>query len=193
MRSWYQSKVHEDIKVLVSHEEESFDLIREVIRAHNPQMIIELGTAYYGLTLILHEAAPSVPLYTFDKYCGRLHLSRTKRKINKEQLEHIFRKAFNRNVHFIIGDVIAQKSELLLALINMPVRKLLYCDNGKKEREIVYYGSALGSGDVLGVHDWRLEVNPERPIIKETLAHFTPLFINGLFRAKGLTTRFFVR
>ncbi len=66
MRNWYHSKFHKGIKAISSHEEASSSLIQSVVSSYKPELMIELGTAYYGLTLVFHEACPNVPLFTFD-------------------------------------------------------------------------------------------------------------------------------
>ena len=191
MRNWYQSIYYGDIKALISHEEKSFKLIRHAVINHQPEMMIELGTAYYGLTLLLHECDRSIPLYTFDKYCGRSWLSKAKHRISRDDADFIFRNAFNDNVTFIIGDVIHQSSPIVASLAEKPIKKLLYCDNGKKEKEMELYGPLLNKGDLMGVHDWLLEVDPDK--MGHVLDQFEEHEVNKEMEEKGLLTRFFIK
>jgi len=190
-RCYYYSRCHYDMKVVLSHEEESIDLIIDLVKRENPQMIVELGTAYYGLTLLLHECNRKTPLFTFDRYDARLYLGRTKGMTNKAELEHVFRKGFTGWVTFVNADVIWRKNIFLTALLNIPRKKLLYCDNGKKVREVIYYAPELNTGDILGIHDWGTEVNPEK--IEKPLLDYEPHPINELFETKSLTSRFFIK
>jgi hypothetical protein len=184
MRNFYYSEDVYDLKALTSHEEESFPLIQSVVKEGNFQLIVELGSAYYGMTLLFHECNRKTPLFTFDRYDARLYMSRARRKVSKEEVEILLKRGF-------IADLVEKRNLFLISLLNISVKKLLYCDNGKKDREISYYGPELNSGDVLGVHDWKTEVNPDE--IKDTLELFKPLHINKAFKEKQLLSRFFVK
>lgn len=190
-RSIYYSRNCYDVKVVVSHEPESLGLIIDFVEKEKPKMIVELGTAYYGLTLLLHECNIKTPLFTFDKFDARIYLGKTKGLTTKKELEHVFKSGFNSFVTFVIGDVIWRKNLFLIALLKTPKRKLLYCDNGKKERELSYYATELLSGDILGVHDWGTEVRPDK--VKNILKDFEPCAINKTFEEKKLLTRFFIK
>ena len=134
MRNFYQSKYREDFKALIMHEVESFDLIQNMVREEKFKFMVELGTLYYGLTLVLHEANRKIPLFTFDSMDARTSLRRAKKKVTKEDLEHTLKWGFGRRVTFIKTDVISKKSILLMSLVARPERKLLLgllnvCDN----------------------------------------------------------------
>jgi hypothetical protein len=191
MRNFYYSEDVYDLKALTSHEEESFPLIQSVVKEGNFQLIVELGSAYYGMTLLFHECNRKTPLFTFDRYDARLYMSRARRKVSKEEVEILLKRGFGSRVSFVIADLVEKRNLFLISLLNISVKKLLYCDNGKKDREISYYGPELNSGDVLGVHDWKTEVNPDE--IKDTLELFKPLHINKAFKEKQLLSRFFVK
>ena len=147
MRNWYYSKRVKGMKALISHEEDSFDIIQKVIRDDKFKVIVELGTFYYGLTLLLHEANPEALLFTFDSMDARTNLYRARKKITREDLEYLIKYGFGKRVSFIRSDVIGRKNIMLSALLKQPHKKLLYCDNGNKDREICYYGKVLNKGD----------------------------------------------
>lgn len=192
-RTYYYSRDCYDVKAVISHEEESIDLIIDFVTKEKPSMIVELGTAFYGLTLLLHECNRNTPLFTFDRYDPRLssNLKKAKGLTTKAELEKVFQKGFSGWVTFINADVIWRKNPFLIALLRMPRRKLLYCDNGNKQREINYYATELYKDDILGVHDWGTEVHPEK--IQHVIEDFKPCEINRTFEEKELTTRFFYK
>jgi hypothetical protein len=183
------------MKALISHEEESFDIIQDVVSRskHNFKFIVELGTFYYGLTLLLHEAAPKLPLFTFDLMDPRTSLSRAKRRLTREDLDYIYNWGFGKRVNFVRGDVVDRKNIMLVSLLERPERKLFYCDNGNKNREVCYYGKLLAPEDVMGVHDWRTEVDPEVEGVKEVLEMFREHPVNEDLRNKNCLTRFFIK
>jgi cephalosporin hydroxylase len=192
VRNWYNSKVYSDLKALISHEVESFDLIERVVKEFKPQFIVELGSAFYGLTLLLHECNRSTPIFTFDLVDPLLNQYRSKGRVKREDVEHLL-KAFRKSVNFIKGDVIDKKNKFLIALLKMSERKLFYSDNGNKEREIVYYAPYLNKGDLLGVHDWGTEVDPSKSEIRKVLSLFDPHYLNQEFQDRKLLTRFFIK
>jgi len=193
MRNWYESKRVKGLKALISHELDSFPIIQKVVRDSKFKVIVELGTFYYGLTLLLHEADPKATLFTFDNMDARTSLVRAKGKVTKEDLEFLINHGFGKRVSFIRSDVIDRKNIMLSALLERPEKKLLYCDNGNKDREICYYGKLLNKGDVMGVHDWGYEVHPENPCVKEVLDMFRGHPANTHLKLKSCTTRFFIK
>jgi hypothetical protein len=193
MRNWYYSKYRKDVKALISHEEGSFDLIQSVVKEGEFKFMVELGSFYYGLTLLLHEANRKIPLFTFDSMDARMSLTRSKGRVTKADLEYLLMWGFGKRVTFIRGDIIDKKSIILMSLLPIPGKKLLYCDNGNKDREICYYGKLLNIGDVMGVHDWGYEVHPQDGSVKNVLDLFNGLPINHEFEKDGLTSRFFVK
>lgn len=194
MRNWYQSKRLDWLKLPISHEVESFEIIQQVVKVFRPVFMIETGTAYYGLTLLLHEIYPKVPLFTFDIFDPRISISiKFKRMVTTEYMKNA-RSGFGKRVTFITGDIVQKKNLALLALAQRPEKKLFYSDNGIKRREVIYYGSVLNKGDLLGVHDWGKEIGYFQPEIDELLSnHFTAHGVNAELENKRLLTRFFVR
>ena len=193
MRNWYQSKYREDVRALILHEEGSFDLIQRVVKEEKFGFMVELGSLYYGLTLVLHEANRKIPLFTFDNMDARMSLHRARRRTTKKDLEYLLKWGFGKRVTFVRGDIIGKKSIILMSLVARPEKKLLYCDNGNKDREICYYGKLLNVGDVMGVHDWGLEVHPDKECVKDVFELFSAHSINHEFEKNKLLTRFFTK
>jgi len=196
MRNWYESKtgIVKNLKLPISHEYESFEIIQKVVRSFKPHLMIELGTAYYGLTLMLHEILPKVPLFTFDIFDPRIYVGiKFKRMVNEKYMREA-RRAFGKSVTFITGDVVQKKNLALLSLASYDSKKLLYCDNGIKRREVIYYGPLLRKGDLLGVHDWGKEVGYFQPEVRKVLVNqFEEHPVNLELVKQRLLTRFFVR
>jgi len=195
MRNWYYSKYHVGVKALISHEEESFELIQSAISLQKPHLIVEFGSAYYGLTLLMHEVDPSTPLITFDRIDPTESIRRTKGFIKStDEIKELRRVGFNSNVRFYVESILGEEpNKVVVEFLSTPCTKFVYMDNGNKVREVNTYAKYLREGDVLGVHDWGPEINYEREGIKESLIEFKPHPLNLFFEDRNLVTRMFVR
>jgi len=162
-------------RACVNHCPESVRLIQDVVRFFRPHLIVEFGTKYGGLTLVLHDACPEATLYSYD--------------LHKEYLL-VRLEWFGPSVYFVTQDLLAHRSRELKHLLCSAACKLLYCDNGDKEREVLMYAPLLNSGDLLGVHDWEREVRPEK--VQSVLVDFDPVD-HQLFAAARSSTRFWRR
>ena len=69
---------------------------------------------------------------------------------------------------FRMLDVVAGEDEIAKA-IRLPGRTLLYCDNGHKITEFNMYAKHLKPGDIIGTHDWGMEIDEQdvRQAVKE--------------------------
>jgi hypothetical protein len=67
-------------------------------------------------------------------------------------------------VKFHCEDILSGESKQAVRYLWGNYKKLLYCDNGNKVKEVLIYGKYLSRGDMLGVHDWGTEIHtdPER-------------------------------
>lgn len=173
LRAEYYSILNKG-KVLVVHEAKAIPHIHRIVNTFNPELIIELGTSWGGVTLILHECNLNAELHSYDIECPR--------KPNKNM--------FNKNVHFHLKDIITDQLEELTMLCKAKERKVLYCDNGNKIKEIQMYAPFLNSGDLLGVHDWGKEI--EYKDVIDVLNDFEPVE-HELFEKNKWTTRFFIK
>lgn len=192
IRRYYKSAVTPGLSVLLSHEESGFKKIREIVQQFVPFSIIELGTWWKGLTLVLHEAAPDAFLFSFDKFSVR------EQKKGAMSLANFYRVEASLNpqrVFCLIRDVLVPGGDLLVkTLCEGNNRKILYCDNGNKVQEVITYGHLLRSGDLMGVHDWGTEIDDRNTSVDWALkAHFHPHESNAYFVEKGCLTRFFVK
>lgn len=153
------------------HELEATRFIRRA--CPDAELVIELGGFHGGLTLQLSDVFPDSEIHSFDV---RL-LSGM-----KNVLEVVGEKS---NITFYKESVLSVANENVLKLVKDGRRKILYCDNGHKAAEIKMYAPYLSVGDVLGVHDWGVELKMKH--IKGTLINFTPVFWDKLKKLKLLT------
>ena len=83
----------------------------EIEDSFQPELIIELGTWMAGVTLVLHEAFPQIPLYTYDSntifrafnYKGKLES-----RVPEDKLREFQEKCFGGLVHFGQGNLIQE-------------------------------------------------------------------------------------
>jgi len=157
-------------KSIINHEIGSVTMLAKIVKELNPQLIIELGTGYGGMTLLLYDMCPNAEIHTFDN--NPLYTSKLT-PVNYH----------NQN---IIGH-----NNLITRLCNDTRHKLLYCDNGNKIFEVNNYGYYLDIGDVIGIHDWGTEI--EQKDIENLLRLFDPLEVNKWFEKNNFSSRFFRR
>jgi len=114
------------------------------IRVPQFSRIIELGTGNGGFSVYLKLCAMRfwVPLYTFDI-----------RPFEKNKITD----ALDLEASFSRCDIMAAEEEIA-ALIKLSGRTILYCDNGNKIEEFKMYAKHLKVLDVIGVHDWGVEI-----------------------------------
>jgi hypothetical protein len=124
---------YKGIKII--RELDTIPLVKKIIRDFNPELILEIGTAFGGLALVFHEACPSAELHTYDPI----------RKPTKREL-------FGPSVYFHNED--AFKSKGLVQLCKSDKRKFLFCDGFDKKRELLTFAPLLNRGDMVGVHDY---------------------------------------
>jgi hypothetical protein len=192
IRRYYKSAVIPGLSVLLSHEESGFKKISEIVKQFAPFSIIELGTWWKGLTLVLHEAAPDAFLFSFDRVSVR---EQKKGSMSLENLDKVEAALNPQRVFCLIRDVLVPGGDLLVkTLCEGNNRKILYCDNGNKVQEVITYGHLLRSGDLMGVHDWGTEIDDRNTSVDWALkAHFHPHESNAYFVEKECLTRFFVK
>ena len=155
------------------HEKEAIGEIRKVIRAIEPEVIIELGTKHGGFTKYLQDFTDSdVSIYSFD------------------HIEYESKEGFTPRVEFFVADLLSATLQEVVSLCSSNKRKLLYCDNGNKIQEVKAYAVHLKEGDVLGIHDWGTEISYSS--VEDVLCKFKP-FMNEDFEKNGWKTRFWKR
>ena len=189
LRTWIGE---EPFNTVLCHEKESIPLIQRVVYDWNPELMIEFGTCAGGVTLLLHQYLPDIPLHTFDNASIVSSLKKSGR-MNKGHILRFQKEVFNDNVYFHVTNIFHEGKEQVLELVRSDKRKVVYCDNGKKHDEISLFGSQLNKGDLVGVHDWGYEVGWEYPGVSETLSNFEEHYMNEVFKNNNLSTRFFKR
>lgn len=106
-----------------------------LVQEYKLKFAIELGTYKGGSALVLINAGIE-NLVTFD---------------NRNLVEVSNDKAIYRVVD------IFQVADEIKSLCQDPRRKILFCDNGKKSRELNLFGPHLNKGDILAAHDYPIE------------------------------------
>lgn len=194
IREWYHSRYVKGLKVLMMHEVGSTPYLQKAIEDHDIDMIVELGTANAGLTLALHECDREALLFTFDLMSAYLN-KKCLDEMTKPGIDYLLKNGFNDNVHFVIGNILIPTKPFkpLIKVLKSDKRKFLYCDNGNKGMEIVMYAPYLKSGDLLGVHDWNVEVDIKTEGVEEALENFERHYLNKFFKDHNFRTRLFLR
>lgn len=177
----------------MAHEPETLPIIEKVLDKLKPQMMIELGTFVGGLTMFLHEYDREILLYTFDKFPMEVLWKRGEVSGGLNQLAVMRRRIFNPNAVFINTDVVSGKRPILVNLLEQPVPKFLYCDNGNKTKEVILYAPHLQPGDIIGIHDVGTEIDLTNGLVQVALKDFEPLSCNTWLEEEGLLTRMFRR
>ena len=130
-------------EVFAVHRSEDLPIIQSIIRAHQPAVAVELGTAQGGFAAMMADTVAEwgAKAHTFD------HVS---------MMEPRHLAAFP-NLTFYEEDVLPPGGNpRIIELISQP-DALLYCDNGNKKMEITLYAPHLQVGSLLGVHDYNEE------------------------------------
>jgi len=167
-----------ELDVKTSHEIQGLPIIRGLLLEFQPELIIEFGTLKGGFTYVLHSTLPDVELHSFD----------IKHRVAQKRIE----KYMNENVHFHTCDILTRPLPIdLKDLCKDSRKKLLYCDNGNKQREIELYSGLLNKGDIIGCHDFGKEVFWEN--IEKYLLTFKPHSVNIELEDKNCMSRFWVK
>ena len=170
--------------IKVVHEKQAIPIIQDIVRYYRPPLMLELGTSWGGVTMILNDANPNAELYTFDLPA-------------QNRVESYICNTI-RNIHVCKCDILTNPHKPLIDLCADKRQKLLYCDNGNKLKEVLMYAPYLRTGDILGVHDWGreisfdyedLDVHHKEKNTREEIEEFTTL-IDSNFVA--INTKIFV-
>ena len=148
---------------------------QEFIIEHKPASFVELGTASGNFTRWLSELVPCVA--TFDRNAP----------LSASGLP-------NAPAGFRECDIFSPDgARLVRTTIAAALRPVvLFCDNGDKPREVLFFDGALERGDFLAVHDYGVEIDshhipapfPYTPIGGRGLTRFYRLD-GGLFAGEG--------
>lgn len=188
-RKIYDSKEGHKIKCV--HEDGCFPVIGKLVRDFNPSLILELGFSWGGMTK-LFEDYTYADIHAYNKPCKR----KPKEKI------------FGYRVTFHWCDLLSTEYLPLVELCKDKRKKLLYCDNGNKVKEVYMYGKYLNVGDMIAAHDYPREIYEDYDLLpektqqrvsrediermNEVLKDFEPIKHNS-FLEKGLSDRFWIK
>ena len=198
----YRSTRIPGAEVWALHEPGSVHALCEVVAAHKPELIIELGTGNGGITLPLHEACPEADLLTFDLFTdlpGSEFITTNQGRFTDgwhysyppEFLRGNTPRAwFGPQVRFCAAETTAGVPAEAREALSEDRRTCVYCDGGNTAAEVAGFAHHLRTGDLLGVHDWGAMVNETAET--QHLGFFRRHRWE-VFEANGWMTRFWVR
>jgi len=138
--SAYQSIARPRIPIPIMHSTRELEFILGVLHIERPELIIELGTCWGGLTLAMNQTLPNSLIYSFD----------IEYRLGRETLN-----SFNKNVVVgIVPELTTEPLPVITTLLKEGWKVLLYSDNGDKVKEFSMYLPFLAKGDIIGVHDY---------------------------------------
>jgi hypothetical protein len=186
----YVSKKGHKIKCV--HEDGCYPIIGNLVQDFNPQLVLELGFSWGGMTKVFEDYTKA-DIHAYNKRCGRMPSIR------------LFD---NKRVHFHWADILEIPLERLISFCKDKRKKLLYCDNGNKIKEVYMYGQHLNVGDMIGAHDYPKEIyhdynflfgktknrNTREDVdnMNSVLADFEP-YKHDLFLEKAFSDRFWIK
>jgi len=131
----------------------SFFLWEKLLNSIEFKRIIEFGTwrGNLSLYLFLFCFSKGAEFFTFDIKEYSSYKDERQKDILKEILN--FRQTFKKLDIF-------ENIELISSLIKRNGRTILFCDNGNKIDEFKAFAPFLKVGDIIGVHDWEIEIFP---------------------------------
>lgn len=137
----------------LQHRWEDLTLIANVMAAHRPQCVVELGTCEGGFAAFLAD--------TVRPWGGRVVTYDIADMGAHEVLRRLAAVVPNVEVR-VECDVLNDLHVFgeITNLLSEP-HSMLYTDNGHKERELELYAPHLGPHALLGTHDYQDEVRPE--------------------------------
>lgn len=129
------------------HRYEDLAVIRSVIESQQPIQAVELGTAEGGFAAFL-----ATVLWAWG---GTVY------SVDIKQDQGIARNLESRykNLCLIEADVLSGELKEISYVLK-GARRMLYTDNGHKQRELELYAPLLGPGGLVGTHDYGTEVDP---------------------------------
>ena len=187
----YRSKNGTIIKCV--HEDGCYRFIGKLVEDFNPELVLELGYSWGGMTKLFEDyTSKKTQIKAYNWKCGR--------EANKSN--------FSSRVEFIKADLLKEPLKGLVNFCKDKRKKLLYCDNGNKIKEVYMYGQHLNVGDMIGAHDYPKEIYHDWDMLigktklrdtredvdnmNKVLADFEPVE-HDLFLEKGFSDRFWIK
>ncbi|MBU0777855.1 hypothetical protein KKF82_06320 [Patescibacteria group bacterium] len=158
--------------IRLRHEWQAMVTISEILKEFDPELIIEFGSQYGGLTLFMNDTCPNAEIRAYD--------------IDNRYF-HDVKKQLNDNVIFKVCNILIGLPKDIVNLCRDKRRKFLYCDNGNKIHEVNTYAPFLNPGDMIGCHDWGIEIKEED--VEKVLRNFKPVK-HDIFHENGWRSRF---
>lgn len=177
MRFYHNHTFEDGTVIYIKHEPEIIPIFKRIVKEFDPQLVIELGFYYGGITKLIEETC-NARIFAYDN--------------NPAVLERMtsYLPTFKRT-EFFIEDVLSRPKMSIIKLLRRPERKLLYCDNGQKAIEVNMYCRHLNVGDLVGAHDWGEVINYEN--VYHSLTGFKDHPANEELAAVNAGSRFWLR
>jgi hypothetical protein len=140
-KGWWQTG---ELDTVIQQHPNIKNYMKELLLEVNPSLIIEIGTSFGGLTVVLSELIKELNLAT------ELHSYDPHARGGVPELAQHY------GFTFIEKAVMVQETddEIKSKIQNTPGRVLVLCDGGGKPYEFTTFSSALKPGDVIGGHDY---------------------------------------
>lgn len=148
----------------VAHRFCELDLLERVMLAAGIKNVLEIGTGSGVLTTLfgIHAMLRGGRMMTVEK----------SRVLNKGRANLLEMLSVNVYCDDCFCERIRNAARAFLDVVGKPT--LVYCDGGDKPKELATFAPECGIGDIIGVHDWGVELDwKDVPDVIKT--HFEPL------------------
>ena len=159
----------------VGQEASEVAALRCALEAHGPDVFVELGTWRGGVPAVVRDTLPGIQVHSHDMSPPTL---------TAEQMTFL-----GPMTHFHQTDILGAPRSIVCQ-IDVPWKVFLFCDNGHKALEVPMYARWLKVGDVIGCHDWGVEIKAED--VEWALRGFEPLVPEMTEGVAGCKSRFWV-
>jgi hypothetical protein len=143
-------------------EPEGLKIMKEIVNDFKPEIVVEFGTYKGGMVKYFINWLPNSHIFTTDAFW--LINEQDAGLFREKKVTVIIQNLFNDNI-------------LVPMLLSLPLKKMLFCDNGHREMEIRNFAGYLRPGDLLVTHDWPTEC---KNINTLTFDNFVSLDVNTM-------------
>lgn len=138
---------YDGLSILQHHK--VYDVFYNFISQYKPKRILEIGTAYGGLSLLLRDILDELHLEDCEFWTIDVaHYNHFEEKISDKNIKYIIKNFFNHDYSdFVDG-------EDLIKFIQDEGSTLVLCDGGSKIKEFNLISKFLKHGDIIMAHDY---------------------------------------
>jgi len=151
-------------EILVQQNPKIIEVFEEVLNEVHPDLIIEIGTGYGGMTLILNDILTKLNLYSTNiKSFDVIPLNNLPSNYLSENVELIINDIFEPSY----DDLNDQFKDIIHNLIQSHKTTLILCDGSKNIKEFNVLSKYIKSGDIIMIHDYAKDQETFDNFIKE--------------------------